>query len=132
MPDITKLTLLSTRPAFHNNKVYTGFFNLSASAITTGGVITQEFTIPLDSAPSIVDILFNEDGDSKWFKSGNERVSQDGTQSGSPITLSWDMEPFISGNNLVVIASTVKQFVLTFTPNGAVQVNYRVVDYSSL
>lgn len=132
MPDLTKLTLLSTQPAFHNNKVYTGFFTLPSTAITGGGVITQEFTISLDNSPSIVDILFNENGESEWFKSGNRRISQSGTQSGSPTTIQWDVEPFISGNNLKITASTVKQFTATFTPNETVQVNYRVVDYSSL
>lgn len=142
MPDLTKLILHSTYPAFHQNAVYTGSVSIPATAIVGGGLISYSFNVTLDESPDLTEILFNGNNTSSlgtldrpanaWFKPGMSQIIQPGTQSGSPDEAAWEVATTINGNTLTITFLFSKQYVATFTPTAAQTVYYRVIDYSAL
>jgi hypothetical protein len=132
MPDLTKLAYHSSYPAFKNNTVYSGSFNISGTA--TSGVNTRTATINLTSPPDLVDIIFNglsdslDDPrpDSGWFKTG--AVWANGN-TGFDFPTPWVITYRISGSTVVITATYIQTFTDTTTLT-TTAVNYRIVDYS--
>lgn len=142
MPDLTKLILHSTYPAFHQNNIYTGSVTIPATAIAGGGLISYSFNVSLDETPDLTEILFNGNNTGPlgtldrpangWFKPGMSRIVQGGTQSATPDQFEWDLATTITGNVLTITFLYPKQYIATFTPTAAQTVYYRVIDYSAL
>lgn len=133
--DLTKLVFHSSYPAYKNNNVYTGTLSLNPGN-TSGGLNTQTFTIPLETEPDLVDVIFrgNSDAsnptgrpDSGWFKQGAVYTSFSGTTSG---VAPWLISSYVDGTNLVVTAYFVQTFTSTAT-HTAEDIDYRIVDYSA-
>lgn len=132
--DITKLVLDSSRPAFKNNTVFEGSFNISGTA--SGGVNTRTTTVNIGQAPDLADVIFNGRADPSaaifrpstgWFKQGNVLVQAD--DDGFTFNTPWQIAYRFSGTNLTVTATYTQQFTSTVTLTTA-EVKYRVVDYS--
>lgn len=131
---LTKLIFHSNYPAFKNDAVYTGSFSLSGT--TASGINDITETVPLDSAPDLLDVVFqgNSDAtfdirpDDAWFKKGRVWVRGDGGAI-TNLPLPWDIGYYIDGSNLVIRARYVQTFTQALTMT-AETVQYKVVDYS--
>lgn len=142
MPDLTKAITFSLYPGFHNNNVYEGTVTLPSTAISSSGVITRSFTIDIPNPPDILDIMLQGNGtgvtdstdrpSAAWFKPGYSFVVQPGTQSGNPADIFWGFVYTVEGSTVNLLAIGLKQYTATFTPSGTVDVQYKIVDYSSL
>lgn len=137
--DLTKLILMSENGSFKNNKITAGSDVISG--VTAGSGLTQRsFTIPLGKVPDLLSIIFNGPTDTifgsdprpggAWFKDGYIWVL--GTNVGDgyiDYPLPFKVQVRISGQNAIIILSTIQQFVsvLTLTPT---TFYYRIRDYS--
>lgn len=126
--DLTKLAFHSSYPAFKNDRLYTG--TLTISGTTTSSVNTRTFSIALDRAPDLVDIVFNGPSlstdprpNNGWFKLGAIRVVVGGENT------PWIINSRISGSTLVVQAVYVQETGGTQSITSQ-NFDYRVVDYS--
>lgn len=149
--DLTKLLLHTSYPAFKNNTVYTGSFNISGTVGAGANVVSA--TVALSVAPDLVDIIFNGQGEDAFGSTTDPRPSSawfkdTGGSSGSPDTHNlvwvrgdnapaffidyptpWSISSRILGTSLIITATYIQTFpdVLTLT---STPVYYRLVDYS--
>lgn len=145
MPDLTKLILHSSYPAFKNKREYVGSFVLSGTVV--GGVNVRTHVVTLDSPlTDITDVTFagraqvGMDGgfgltdysfdprpSGYWFRDGVVWVRGDGTGFTNypmPFTINYA----IAGNQLTITAICVQQFGTPLTLT-AESVSYKIVDY---
>jgi hypothetical protein len=115
-----------------NNTTYSGTLTISGS--TASGTNTRTFTINLNSAPDLVDIMFNGPvytGDPRssgaWFKNGVIGVPTNNAGGGNPSA--WVISSKVSGSTIVVTATYSQQFVTAETLT-ATNFSYKIVDYS--
>lgn len=139
-PDPQKLLFNTTLPAFKNNNVYTGSFNITGTSVS--GTNTRTFEIQLDETPDILDIMFQGQGDLSYGVTGNPRpdnayfkddyitVRADDPGAGYVnYPTAWYLTSAIVGNKVIVTATYIHTFTanLTFT---STTVHYKIVDYS--
>ena len=135
MPDLTKIVFHSQYPAFKNNRIYTGTLTISGS--TNAGSNTRTFTVTLDKAPDLIDVVFNGPTDTvynsdprpstAWFKVGAVWTPTSGFGTPAP----WTINYRINGLTVVITANYVQQFTGSETITST-DFNYRIVDYSEL
>lgn len=137
--NLEKLILYPATPAFKNNRIYTGSFQITGNS-SAGGTDIRTVTIPLAQTPDLLAALFNGYNDppttsdprpnNAWFRKGAVWVK--GTNSGDGYVdypLAFEVSCRIIGPNAIIRLENVKQFtsVLTLTPT---TVFYRIIDYS--
>lgn len=143
MPDPSKVLFDSTLPAFKNNDVYTGSFQISG--LVGGGTNIISHAVTLPNAPDMTQILFNGPSDTAWeglfgdfdprpdggwFTEGAVWVRGDNSGAGyDDYPTAWTMSVKIVGSTVTITAEYVQTFSDTLTLT-ATTVNYRIVDYS--
>lgn len=128
--DLSKLVFHSAYNAFKQNTiVQTGTCTITGTV--SAGTNIQTFTVNLETAPDMVDIVFNGPGsvidsrpDDAWFKQGSIGVPFTG-----PSDSVWYLYSSITGSTLTITAVYVQTFTGTETLTDTT-FSYRVIDYS--